>query len=265
VAGVFDRAAETYDNVGVDLFRPVADLLLAELDPQPGERALDAGCGRGAVLFPLARALGPTGRAVGIDLAPRMVAATAADAAAAGLDVDVRVDDAQEPALDEAPFDLIASSLVLFFLPDPAAALTAWRALLAPGGRVGISTFADHSPAWRVVDAVFAPYLPQQMADPRTQPSASPFGSDEGVEGLFRGAGFGEVRTVSTTLPVRFEDKDQWYAWTWSVGQRRMWESVPEEHHAEVRAAAYERLDDCRDDEGRIGFDQDIRLTLARG
>ena len=122
VTGVFDRATETYDNVGVDLFQPVADLLLTELAPQPGgERGLDVGwrswarcCSR----WP--PRLDQPGHAVGIDLAPRMVAATAAEVPrAAGLEVDVRVDDAHEGGLDEAPFDVIASSLVLFFLPDP--------------------------------------------------------------------------------------------------------------------------------------------------
>ena len=265
VAGLFDRTAETYDNVGVDLFQPVAQLLLAELAPQPGERGLDIGCGRGAVLFPLARALGPAGRAVGIDLAPRMVEGVRADAADLGLDVDVRVDDAQEPALDEGPFDLIASSLVLFFLPDPLAALRAWRTRLVPGGRLGISSFGGHSPEWHVVDEVFRPYLPKGMADPRTQPKDSPFASDEGVEGLFGSAGLTEIRTVTAVLPVRFADKDQWHRWTWSVGQRRMWEAVPEEERPAVRSAAYARLDQCRDDQGRIGFDQGLRFTVGRG
>jgi hypothetical protein len=42
-----------------------------------------------------------------------------------------------------------------------------------------------------------------------------------------------------------------------------MWMSVPEDQHEAVRAAAYERLDECRDDEGRIGFDQVVRFTLG--
>ena len=35
----------------------------------------------------------------------------------------------------------IASSMVIFFLDDPTAALTRWRALLRPGGRLGVATF----------------------------------------------------------------------------------------------------------------------------
>ncbi len=85
VADVFHRVAGTYDAVGVDFFLPIAAGLVAELDPQPGERALDVGCGRGAALFPLAEAVGPSGHVTGIDIAPGMVERTTADVAAAGL------------------------------------------------------------------------------------------------------------------------------------------------------------------------------------
>ena len=269
VGGVFDRVADTYDAVGVDFFQPIADGLVAELAPAPGERCLDVGCGRGAALFPLARAVvsagqpGP-GSVVGIDLSPNMVAATAADAAGSGLPIEVHVGDAQGPDVLAESFDLVASSLVLFFLSDPADALRAWRAALVPGGRVGVSTFGDYSPGWRDVDAVFAPYLPKQMADPRTQDSESPFASDAGVERLLTAAGFSEIRTVTTTVAVRFVDEEQWYRWTWSQGQRRMWEAVPEDDRAAVRSEAGERLERMRDDEGRIGFDQIARFTLGR-
>jgi ubiquinone/menaquinone biosynthesis C-methylase UbiE len=269
VGGVFDRVADTYDAVGVDFFQPIADGLVAELAPQPGERCLDVGCGRGAVLFPIARAVAPAGRSgkgsvVGIDLSPNMVAATAADVAGTGLPIDVRVGDAQSPGVAAGSFDLVSSSLVLFFLPDPVAALRAWNAALVPGGRVGVSTFGDYSPGWREVDAVFAPYLPKQMADPRTLDSQSPFATDAGVERLLTDAGFTEVRTVQTTVAVRFIDEEQWHRWTWSQGQRRMWEAVPEEHHSRVRAAAAEPLERMRDDQGRLGFDQIVRFTLGR-
>ncbi len=263
VTDVFNGAADTYDAVGVDFFQPIADRLIVSLAPRPGERALDIGCGRGAALFPLARAVGATGRVVGIDLSPRMIETTKAVASSLGIDVDLRVDDAQEPTVEPQSFDLIAASLVLFFLPDPAAALVAWRGLLASGGRLGISTFGELSAAWNDVDAVFAPYLPIAMADPRTQAANSPFASDAGVEGLFARAGFTGVRTESITVPVRFDDVDQWHRWTWSQGQRRMWEFVPESERPAVLALAAERLEATRDANRRMGFDQGVRYTFG--
>ena len=65
---LFDAVADSYDQVGVDFFQPIAEGLVAELEPKPGERGLDLGCGRGAALLPIARAVGPSGSAVGGDL-----------------------------------------------------------------------------------------------------------------------------------------------------------------------------------------------------
>jgi ubiquinone/menaquinone biosynthesis C-methylase UbiE len=264
IAGVFDRAASTYDQVGVDMFQPIAERLVQELAPQPGERALDAGCGRGAVLVRLAQAVGPSGSVAGIDLSPRMVDAAREAAAAVGCAADVRIGDAQHPDWPLQSFGLIASSLVLFFLADPLEGLRRWRDLLVDGGRVGISTFGDYSAPWKAVDAVFEPYLPPPMRDARTSGAAGPFTSDRGVEQLFEDAGFTGVRTTTMNLDVRFRDEEHWYEWSWSVGQRAMWERVPDDQREAVRAEAFRRLDDCRDGAGRVGFEQVVRFTLGR-
>src|SRR5215207_5386502 len=120
VAAVFDRASSTYDDVGVPWFQPIADVLVQELRPAPGERILDIGSGRGAATFPLAEATGPSGQVTAIDLAPGMVDALREDAEARGLThVRVELMDAAAPDLLSSSFDVLASSLVLFFLPDP--------------------------------------------------------------------------------------------------------------------------------------------------
>jgi ubiquinone/menaquinone biosynthesis C-methylase UbiE len=263
VAGLFDALSATYDAVGVDFFGPIADGLLEVLPPRTGERWLDVGCGRGAVLLPAAAAVGPTGRAVGIDISPGMVEQARGLAASLGLDnVEASVGDARAPAVDGG-FDVVASSLVLFFLPDPAAALRSWLALLAPGGRLGVVTFGPIDPRWDHVDDVFGPYLPQQMRDARTTGKAGPFGSDAGMEALVGGAGFAEVRTVARELPVRFADAEQWHAFTWSVGQRAMWLAVPAEDRAAVRAEAERRIAAYADPDGSVTFTQGVRYTLA--
>jgi ubiquinone/menaquinone biosynthesis C-methylase UbiE len=262
IRALFDAVADDYDDVGVDFFQPIARDLVAELDLKPGERVLDVGCGRGAVLVAAGRAVGPRGKVVGVDLAPRMVELALEAASAAEIEADVFVGDAMQPHVD-APFDAVASSLVLFFLPDPLAALVVWRALLRPGGRIGVSTFGPYSDHWRAVDAVFRPFLPARISDPRTTDEASPFASDEGVEALLTQAGFTDVRTVTTTAEVRFDDADQWYRWSWSQGQRRMWEAVPVDQRDDVRQQAYRQLEQCRDADGRIGFDQAVRYTFG--
>ena len=134
VAAVFDRAAQTYDSVGVPWFTPIAERLVRDLAQAPGEQAVDVGCGRGAAVFPLAAGVGPTGRVVGIDIAPGMITALRSDIDACGLaNVEAQVMDATSPDLGGETFDLLASSLVLFFLPEPRTALNNWHDLLVPG------------------------------------------------------------------------------------------------------------------------------------
>ena len=109
--------------------RFVADLgepLIALLDPRPGERILDLGCGDGALTLRLAE----TGAdVVGIDSAPEQVRAARA------LGLDARVADGQALAFD-AEFDGILSNAALHWMRDADAAIDAmWRAL-RPGGRI---------------------------------------------------------------------------------------------------------------------------------
>ena len=268
ISALFDAVADTYDQVGVPFFAPIGQGLVDALDPQPGERGLDLGCGRGAALLPLARAVGPTGRVLGGDLSPNMVAECHRLAAAAGLPhVEVRVMDAQDPPGpdDGHPLDLdiVSSSLVVFFLPDPLTALGRWLPLLRPGGRVGLSTFADQDPTWQRVDEVFRPHLPPELLDPRTSGRAGPFATDEGVEDLLRRAGFVDARTTHLALSVHFADPEQWYRFSMSVGQRAFWAAVPEGQRPSVKAQAVARLAEVAGPDGSITLSQDVRYTLA--
>jgi ubiquinone/menaquinone biosynthesis C-methylase UbiE len=259
IAGVFDRAADTYDAVGVPWFGPVAQGLVEELAVRPGERVLDVGCGRGAALRPLADATGPSGHALGIDLAPRMVELTAADLAHLP-QVEVRVADASAPGLDAASYDVVACCLVLFFLPDPAAAVRAWAELLVPGGRAGVTTFGPQDGRWKAVDALFTPYLPPAMLDARTSGARGPFASDEGVAGLFEQAGFQDVRTTHRTITARFRDPAHWVEFSWSHGQRAMWEHVPVGEREDVVRRATALLEGWE----TLAFSQDVRHTVGR-
>ncbi len=265
IAQVFDRVAPTYDSVGVAWFRPIAEHLVRELAPRAGERALDVGSGRGAVLLPLAERVGPTGHVTGIDLAPGMIEALRSDIDAAGLtNADVRLQDASAPDLDPASFDLLASSLVLFFLPDPAAALRQWFGLLVPGGRIGVTTFGPRDENFIAVDSVFTPFLPQQMLDARTSGTAGPFADDAGVENLLSEAGFVDIRTDHLEVSAVFRDAEHWVEWSWSHGQRAMWEAVPQEQHQQVRAEIARILSAAQDPSGTITLRQQVRYTLGR-
>ena len=69
---------------------------------------------------------------VGVDFLTPMGAALPGAAAATLPQVAVTAGDAQDPGFPDGSFDMITAGLVLFFLPDPAGALRAYRRLLRP-------------------------------------------------------------------------------------------------------------------------------------
>ncbi len=244
IAAVFDRAAATYDQVGVPFFGLVGAELVSAAAPASGERVLDVGCGRGASLLPAAAAVGPDGLAVGVDLAPAMVAAAAARAA--GLpQVRVRVGDAEDPVVPELPdgsIDVVLAGLVLFFLPDPARAVRRYAELLRPGGRLAVSTFRESVPAdevaFRTLTEGILPLLPP--APPRVEDRPPPerrLRTRHSLAELLEPAGLTGLRFVERDYPVTFETPAQHLAWALSHGMRALFEAVPAEHADQARQA----------------------------
>ena len=263
-AGMFDALSSTYDQTGVPFFSVIAEGLVSRLAPQPGERALDVGVGRGAVTFPLAQAVGPGGHVDAIDIAPGMVERTRAEVLERGLrHVRVRLGDAAEPDLQPSSYDLIASSLVVFFLPEPERSLPRWVELLRPGGRLGISTFRPWRGLWKEIEELFGEYE-RDPGRPGTTTMPEVFHTDEGVAGLLRDAGLVEVRTEIATHLVPFTDVEQWRRWSLGTAMRGLWMRAPEESHAEILHRVAALLDRSRGDDGRAAIEVDLRYTLGR-
>ena len=264
IAGVFGRGADTYDQVGVDFFAPAGRDLVARAALHTGERVLDVGCGRGAVLFPAAEAVGPAGRAVGIDLAPRMAELTQSEAKARGLEhVTALAGDAECPDFAAGSFDAVLAGLVIFFLPDAAGALRRYAELLAPGGRLGFTTFGAQDENFDAAMKVIGSHVPNEGMPPRSE-RQGPFGSPDGIRQLLTDHGYATPEIDEVTYESRFTDADHWVSWLWSHGARYTLESVPEERRAEAISAGKDRFAAARTPSGDYVIRTEIRFTIAR-
>ncbi len=106
------------------------------LDIPTGGVALDIGSGPGNVTASLARATGPDGLALGVDISEPMLAR--AVEAQAGPNVGFLRADAQRLPFRDATFDAVTSLAVLQLIPNPSDTLAEIVRVLKPGGRVAI-------------------------------------------------------------------------------------------------------------------------------
>src|SRR5207302_5586412 len=129
------------------------DRLRYELEPEivafadfvsaRGKRVLEVGVGMGADCVRFAQA---GAQVTGVDLTERAVEITRGRLEEEGLDGDVRVADAESLPFPDDSFDLVYSWGVLHHTPDPVAAITEARRVLAPGGRLKVMLY--HRRSW---------------------------------------------------------------------------------------------------------------------
>jgi len=107
---------------------------------QRGETVVDIGCGAGADLCVAALLVGPTGRAIGLDLTPAMVEKARANAQRAGLNnVTVHEGNIESLPLPSASADVVISNGAINLARDKARVFGEIHRILRPGGRLQLA------------------------------------------------------------------------------------------------------------------------------
>ena len=120
-----------------DELRPQTAELLARIGLEPGQSAIDLGCGPSGILELLSAAVSPGGRVVGLDADPAHTAMASRYVMARGLDnVTVVTADARHTGLPPDTFDLVHARTVLVTIPEPQEVLAEMVRLARPGGWV---------------------------------------------------------------------------------------------------------------------------------
>jgi SAM-dependent methyltransferase len=118
-------------------FAPLSVAGLTRIGATRGDRVLDVGCGCGDTTLALARAVGPSGTALGVDISAQMLDRARARAAEEGLGhVSYLLSDAGAYPFKKAGFDLVFSRLGVMFFGDAPAAFANLRRAVRPGGRM---------------------------------------------------------------------------------------------------------------------------------
>ncbi len=108
-----------------------------------GMTVIDIGCGAGMDLLLAARAVGPTGRAIGVEMTPAMVELARSGARTAALDnVEVRGGDVVALPIDSESADVVTSNGVLNLVPEKDTAAREMYRVLKPGGQLLLADIA---------------------------------------------------------------------------------------------------------------------------
>ncbi|MEO5806029.1 methyltransferase domain-containing protein [Devosia sp.] len=137
------------------------------LAPVPGEIIVDIGCGAGQSTVQLAARVGPTGRVIGLDIAPELLA-VARHRSTALPQLSFVEGDAALAHLPDQSIDGLFSRFGVMAFADPIAAFANFRRMLKPSGRLAFV-------CWRALADNELDLLPIQSAGLDAKIDATPF------------------------------------------------------------------------------------------
>jgi SAM-dependent methyltransferase len=172
------------------------DLLLERSAVALDESVLEIGCGTGATTIPLAEAVGPRGRVVGVDISEPMLAGARQRLAESGLgNISLVQADAQVRRLEAGRFDLIVSRFGVMFFADPVAAFSNLLPAARPGGRLCFVCWGplEENRHWMIPYEVALRHLGAPAPTPPHAPGPLAFSDRDYVRSILERAGFADV------------------------------------------------------------------------
>lgn len=204
----FRGPAEVYDRF-VGRYSPsLARAMCGVAGVRPGQRALDVGCGSGALVAALAEVLG-AGNVAGVD--PSEPFAEAARAKTPG--ARIAVGSAESLPFEDGEFDATLSQLVVNFLAEPEQGVREMTRVTRPGGLVAGCVW-DYGGGMTMLRTFWeaAAALDPEGATPLMESHAMRFATPDELAELWRSAGLDDVAVTPLVAEAAYDDFDDLWA-----------------------------------------------------
>ncbi|RKS72752.1 methyltransferase family protein [Motilibacter peucedani] len=199
----FDVPADAYAQFMGRWSESLAVRLADRLELRRGMRALDVGCGPGALTAVLVDRLGADA------VSAVEPSASFVEAARARLpEVDVRHAAAEDLPFDTSSFDRAAAQLVVHFMADPVQGLREMARVVRPGGLVAASVW-DYASGTSPLSTFWTTVA---RLDPATTDESGSAGAREGeLAELMTSAGLSDIESLRLEVTSRFASLDEWW------------------------------------------------------
>ncbi len=238
----FGAPAEAYDRFVGRYGPPLAAGLIGLAGVAPGMRALDVGCGPGALTRALSDRVGSNGSVAAVDPSDGFAAACRDRVPEA----DVRVAAAEALPFPDGSFDIVVAQLVVNFMADAEAGVREMARVARPGGAVAACVW-DYAGGMTLLRAFWdaAREVEPEAASRADEGVAMPWCREGDLEALWTAAGLGDVRGGSIQVNAAYRDfADLWAPLPAGIGPAGAWcASLTPDRRAAVKEALRRRLD----------------------
>lgn len=252
VSEIFDRTASEYGKKSSSFFSYFGKRLVEHANIRPGQQVLDVATGKGAILFPLAEAVGPLGNVVGIDISKQMIKETSKEVLERNIHwIELKCMDAEKLDFPDNYFDFVFCGFALFFLPSIPTALSEFKRVLKSGGTLLVSTWGEDSRLDTLVNKEIKKFCNINSL------IATPMWSEKELHEAFQEAGLTNIQIFEESKLFLHKTAEEWWNSLWSHATRAKLEQLS---HDQITILRKQVLKDVNELDKGQGIVEDLEV-----